>query len=245
MDYESFIASIEQSASDISDAQAGWLKNGSDAEAALVAACAGETVDVQGLQNVRASLSQEQDFFRKLQQQVAEHRVRVGGFKKFYTVAAPAVAAFVPVEEPAKAGLFGRLKRPTVVAAPAALPEEQAPPAHSEQRAFIAMKEQIARTDAVLGEIKTRVAETAEMAEELAFGFKAEVVAINAALRSQKIGSNEQKKLATRRFYLEEAISLTSERVVFLGLQTRVLARMHSTEILEDPFEEFNVGASG
>lgn len=242
MDYETFIAKIDDTTAALSSSVAEWHQLDSVAGVAFKAACEREIIDVQALQDIRASMSSEQNFFRQLQSRVNDYREQLAGFKKFYTVTAPVPQMAVTVEEPAKTGLFGRLKKqaPPAASAIPLLDETPSVTTHNEQRAFIEMKNRIVQLDALLADVKEYVSSVSEGSEELAFGFKTEVVKINSVLRSKPTEA-AAKKLETRRFYLEEAIGIASDRVVFLGLQARVVAKMHSTEVVENPFEDFAI----
>lgn len=239
MDYETFIDELRAPTFGLIASISDWKDLDVASGEAIRTACEREVVDVQALQDVRASLAAEQAFFRSLQSGVEDYRTQLAGLKQFYaaTVIAQPQAEAV-YEEQSKAGLFGLLKRP-VAAQPAAIARQEVvePPSNTDQRAFIALKQRLSQLDDILAGVREDIAAMSESAEDDAFGLKSEVVRINAQLRSA-IAEQAAKKLETRRFYLEEAIGMLSERVVFLGLQHRVVGKMFSNEVVENPFED-------
>jgi hypothetical protein len=230
MEYESYKQNLETLSQGISTSVDEWLKLSSGVLAALDAACAGKAVDVAGLQDVKASFAAEAGFLKTLPERIQEYRGEIRGLRKFYAPEEPkAVIAFA--EEPAKAGWFSKKKQ---AASPEPAPAPQ-PTAHSDQRAFNDARTLMAGLDSRLDEIKSEVLRLSEESEEAAYGFKTEVVSLNAAIRS---AGKDVKKKEARRFFLEEAVAILAERSTQLGLHARVIGRLHSSEYVENPFDE-------
>lgn len=230
MEYESYKQNLETLSQGIAASVADWLKLSSGVLVTLDTACAGKAVDIAGLQDVKASFAAEAGFLKSLPERIQEYRSEIRGLRKFYAPEETKVSvAFA--EEPVKAGWFGKKKQNTSVE-PAPVPQ---PAAHSDQRAFNDARALMAALDSKLDEIKSEIVSVSEESEEAAYGFKTEVVSLNAAIRS---GGKDVKKKEARRFFLEEAVAILAERSTQLGLHARVIGRLHSSEYIENPFDE-------
>lgn len=230
MEYESYKQNLETLSQGISTSVDEWLRLSNGVLAALDAACAGKAVDIAGLQDVKASFFAEAGFLKSLPDRIEEYRNEIRGLRKFYAPEEPKAAIAFP-EGPAKAGWFGK-KKQTASTEPAPAPQ---PTAHRDQRAFNDARNLMAGLDAKLDEIKAEILRVSEESEEAAYDFKTEVVSLNAAIRS---GGKDIKTKEARRFFLEDAVAILAERSSQLGLHARVIGRLHSSEYVENPFDE-------
>jgi hypothetical protein len=230
MEYESYKQNLETLSQGIAASVDEWLKLSSGVLGALDTACAGKAVDIAGLQDVKASFSAEAGFLKSFPERIQEYRGEIKGLRQFYAPEEQK-AAVAFAEEPVKAGWFGKKKQGAVLE-PAPAPQ---PAIHSDQRAFNDARTLMAGLDARLDEIKAEIVRVSEESEEAAYGFKTEVVSLNAAIRG---GGKDLKKKEARRFFLEEAVAILAERSTQLGLHARVIGRLHSSEYVENPFDE-------
>lgn len=231
MEYESYKQHLSDLHQDLATAVGDWASLASTAVSALETACSGEAVDLQGLKDAKASFASEAGFLRTLPDRIEEFRKEVRGLKQFYapeSIPQP-MAAFQ--EEPVKGGWFG-LKRASSAAAVEAAPAPVVE-AHSDQRAFTEARTQMAALDRLLDSIRDDIARTIADSEEIAYTLKTEVVSLNTLIRA----GGETKKKESRRFFLEEAVGILSERTNQLGLHARAVGRLHSSEYVENPFE--------
>lgn len=231
MEYESYKQNLENLSKGIFLSSAEWLNLSGGVLGALEAACAGKAVDLAGLQEAKISFAAEAHFLKLLPERIQEYRAEIRGLRKFY---APEErkSAIEFAEEPVKAGWFGKKRQAAVVEQVAQVPQTDV---HSDQRAFNDARTLMSALDAKLDEIKSEIARLAEESEEVAYGFKTEVVSLNAAIRS---GGKDVKKKEARRFFLEDAVAILAERSTQLGLHARVIGRLHSSEYVENPFDE-------
>lgn len=233
MEYESYKQQLEALSNGIAVAVNDWLSLSGGVLGALEAACSRETVDIHGLQDVKASFAAEAGFLKGLPDRIEEYRKAVKGLRQFYEPARQPVSAFTIPEEPTKGGwLFGIKKSQTPAQIEPVVPE---PDIHRDQRAFIDAKALLAALDGSLDNIRGHIQRVTEESDEVAYGYKTEVVSLNAEIRAA--GSEVRRKEA-RRFFLEEAVGILSERSTQLRLHDRVIGRLHSSEYVENPFED-------
>jgi hypothetical protein len=231
MEYESYKQNLETMSQSIAAGADDWLKLAGGVLGAIESACAGEAVDVAALQDVKASFSAEAGFLKSLPERIEEYRTEIKGLRRFYAPIEPK-AVQVLAEETTKSGWFGKKKQAALepIPVPAAHPEN-----HSDQRAFNDARALMIGLDAKLDEIKGEILRLAEDSDEIAYAFKTEVVSLNVAIRE---GGKDTKKKEARRFFLEEAVAMLSERSSHLGLHARVIGRFHSSEYIENPFND-------
>lgn len=235
MEYESYKQHLETLSNGIATGVDDWMTLSGGVLGSLRTACARETVDIQGLKDVKASFAAEAGFLKGLPDRIEEYRKAVRGLRQFYEPSRqPAATALMP-EEPVKGGWLFGLKRSTAPAAQIEPTIIAHPDIHRDQRAFIDAKAMLAALDSSLDKIKAHILQVAEESDELAYGYKTEVVALNADIRA---ASSEDRKKESRRFFLEEAVGMLADRSTQLGLHARVIGRLHSSEYVENPFEE-------
>jgi hypothetical protein len=230
MEYESYKQHLSDRHQELASAVGDWTTLACVALEAIENACRGETVDLHALKDAKASFASEAGFLRSLPDRIEEFRKEVRGLKRFYapeSIQRP--SSFQ--EEPAKGGWFG-LKR-TAASAVAEIAPAPAAEAHSDQRAFTEARSQMAALDRLLDTVRDDIAKTTGDSEEIAYRLKTEVVSLNAQIRAD----SDTKKRESRRFFLEEAVGILSERTTQLGLHARAVGRLHSSEYVENPFE--------
>ena len=235
MEYESYKQHLETLSNGIAAAVDDWLTLSGGVVGSLQTACAGEAVDIQGFKDVKASLAAEAGFLKGLPDRIEEYRKAVRGLRQFYEPSRQPAAGVPVPEEPAKGGWLFGLKRSTsatVQIEPTIMTE---PDIHRDQRAFLDAKALLAALDGSLDDIKGHILRVAEESDEVAYGYKTEVVALNADIRA---AASESRKKESRRFFLEEAVGMLADRSTQLGLHARVIGRLHSSEYVENPFDE-------
>jgi hypothetical protein len=182
---------------------------------------------VSDLSDLRASFAAEQSFFKALASAAEDYRESVHRFKAFYqnTVATTPAA----VQKVGKTGWFGgkREEKLTIQA----IPQLDEQTVYDGQRAFSEARRRAGEYDAHLEAIKAAVDTVISETEEVGYVLRKAVVEINADLRR-----TASRKLETRRFHLEDAVAACSERVLQLGLNARVVARLSSAQFVENPF---------
>jgi hypothetical protein len=235
MEYESYKQNLETLSQGIAASVDEWIKLSGGVLGALDTACAGKAVDIAGLQDVKASFSAEAGFLKSLPDRIQEYRAEIKGLRKFYAPEEQTTPVVAFAEEPVKAGWFGKKKQNISTAHVTEAAPAPRPTAHSDQRAFNDARNLMAGLDAKLEEIKAEILRVAEASEEAAYGFKTEVVSLNTAIRG---GGKDLKKKEARRFFLEDAVAILAERSTQLGLHARVIGRLHSSEFVENPFDE-------
>jgi hypothetical protein len=179
------------------------------------------------LSDLRASFGAEQSFFKAFASGAEAYRQRIDGFKRFYRQPAASVAAVA--QKTGKTGWFGA--RREVAQAVQIEPRDDEQGVYEGQRAFAEAKRRASEYDHHLEAVKADVEKVIAETEEVGYALRAAVVEINDDLRK-----TASRKLETRRFQLEDAVAACSERVVQLGLNVRILARLASAEFLENPF---------
>jgi hypothetical protein len=233
MEYESYKQNLETLADGINESVDEWTKLSDGVLGMLETACAGQAIDVAALQDVKASFAAEAGFLKILPQRIEEYRKEIRGLRKFYAPEPVEVAPIFTAEEPVKTGWFGRKKS---VSEPVAVPEPQPKVTpHQDQRAFNDARSLMTALDKRLEAVKAIIIELAEDCDEAAYGYKSEVVSLNSEIRA---GGPDLKKKEARRFFLEEAVAMLAERSTQLLLHARVVGRLHSSEYMENPFEE-------
>ncbi|NTF17594.1 hypothetical protein G6L37_04225 [Agrobacterium rubi] len=234
MEYESYKQHLEALSDGIAVVVNDWLSLAGGVLETLEIACVGESVDIQILQDVKASFSAEATFLKGLPDRIEEYRKAIKGLRQFYEPATIAPLAAISTEEPSKGGwLFGIKRTPAVSSIePPALSD---PDIHRDQRAFIDAKTLLSALDTSLDNIKAQIVRIGDESDEAAYGYKTEVVALNADIRQAK---SDNRKREARRFFLEEAVGMLTDRATQLSLHARVVGRLHSSEYLENPFED-------
>lgn len=179
---------------------------------------------------LRAIFAEEQAFFKEFAAAAEDYRKQLDGFKAFF--ATPAAGPFTSAQQKSgKTSWFGsrREEKQAVQVEPKV--EERS--AYEGQRAFGEAKRRAAEYDSLLDTLRVSVEAVAEDTEEVAYSLRAVVVETNAELREKP-----SRKLETRRFHLEDAVAACSDRVAQLGLNARVIARLASSEFVENPFDD-------
>jgi hypothetical protein len=233
MEYESYKQHLESLSQGIASAVLDWSDLSSKALPELESACAGEAVDIHGLRDVKASFAAEATFLKGMPDRIEEYREQIRGLRRFYEPTEQA-ATILLEEEPAKGGwLFGKKRQqlPSAVE-----PPPQVADIHRDQRAFNDARALLSELDQRLDALRELIAKAIDESEEVAYGYKSEVVALNGEIRSAS--QDVRRKKEARRFFLEEAVGILSERATQLGLHSRVIGRLHSSEYIENPFED-------
>lgn len=234
MEYESYRANLQSLAEGLKRAASDWAALADGAIGTLKEACANESVDLQGLQDVRASLATEASFLGQLPERIEEYRTAIKGLRAYYEPEQKPPTVQFPPEEPTKGGWLFGLKR-THTPTPIAEPAEQSIEVHRDQRAFNEAKALLKDLDLTLEVLKTQIVKAAERGDDLAYDYKTEVVTLNADIRRAE---TDVRKKQARRFFLEDAVAILSERSAQLSLHGRAIGRLHSSEYVENPFDD-------